>query len=151
MKALTGVPGSKQYYVMEWDIVEKTKLVLFVIAALARLTFAAQDWDSNQDGWIVFIDNNFDGTVDVSDEVLRVHSGLAAGNTLRFTQAKIVYANTGLARTGSNGIFIHCDSRGSQYARGLIVGPSGRARLFTEEDFRDVIEDNADIERFLCA
>jgi len=104
-----------------------------------------------QDGWIVFIDNDFDGTVDEGDEVLRVHGGLATGNTLRFTQAKIVYANTGLARTGSNGIFIHCDSRGSQYARGLIVGPSGRARLFTESDFRDVIEDNADIERFLCA
>jgi predicted alpha-1,2-mannosidase len=39
---------------MEWDIVEKTKLVLFVIAALARLTFADQDGDSNQDGWVVF-------------------------------------------------------------------------------------------------
>jgi len=104
-----------------------------------------------QDGWIVFTDRDFDGTVDDGDEVLQVHSGLVAGNTLRFTQAKISYANTGLARAGSNGIFIHCDSRGAQHARGLIIGPSGRARLFTESDFQKVLEDNEDIERFICA
>ena len=111
-------------------------------------TSCAGNW---QDGWIVFIDDDFDGTVDESDEVLRVHGGLAEGNTLRFTRTKIVYANTGLARTGSNGVFIHCDSRGAQNARGLIVGPSGRARLFAESDFRAVIEDHAILERFICA
>lgn len=103
-----------------------------------------------QDGWIVFTDADSDGVVDAGDEVLQIHDGLVAGNTLRFTQTDINYANTGLARTGTNGIFIHCDSRGAQHARGIMVGPSGRARLFTEEDFRDVIESNASIEAQLC-
>ena len=104
-----------------------------------------------QDGWIVFVDSNFDGAVDANTDPLRVHGGLVAGNTLRFTQARISYANTGLAGTGSNGIFIHCDSRGVERARGLIVGPSGRARLFTESDFRDVIEDHPILEQYVCA
>ena len=104
-----------------------------------------------QDGWIVFTDSDSDATVDDGDEILQIHGGLVAGNTLRFTQGDITYANTGLARAGSNGIFIHCDSRGAQYARGVHVGPSGRARLFTESDFRQVIADNASMEQYLCA
>ncbi|MFC1777842.1 GspH/FimT family pseudopilin [Pseudomonadota bacterium] len=105
-----------------------------------------------QDGWIVFVDNDLDGNVDAGvDEILRVHGGLVEGNTLRFTQTRVSYANSGLARTGSSGVFIHCDSRGAQYARGLVVGPSGRARLFTESDFRNIMESNEDLERYLCS
>jgi type IV fimbrial biogenesis protein FimT len=111
-------------------------------------TSCAGNW---QDGWIIFVDSNFDGAVDADTDPLRVHGGLVAGNTLRFTQARISYANTGLARTGSNGIFIHCDSRGAENARGILVGPSGRARVFTESDFSDVIEDHPILERFVCA
>ncbi|MCP4048666.1 MAG: hypothetical protein GY732_22035, partial [Gammaproteobacteria bacterium] len=105
------------------------------------------DW---QDGWIVFIDSNFDGAVDANTSPLRVHGGLVTGNSLRFTQTRISYANTGLANSGANGIFIHCDSRGAKKARGLIVGPSGRARLFSESDFREVIEEYEGIEEYVC-
>jgi len=104
-----------------------------------------------QDGWIVFIDSNFDGAVDTNTDPLRVHGGLVEGNSLRFTQTRVSYANSGLTRTGSNGIFIHCDSRGAQNARGLLIGPTGRARLFVESDFRDVIEDHPILEQFVCA
>ena len=113
-------------------------------------TGCAGNW---QDGWIVFVDNDLDGNVDAGvDEILRVHGGLVEGNTLKFTQTRVSYANSGLARTGSNGLFIHCDSRGPRYARALVVGPSGRARLFTESDFQRVMDDNESIDYgHICA
>ncbi len=109
------------------------------------------DW---QDGWIVFIDSNFDGAVDDSNfddaSPLRVHGGLVTGNTLRFTQTRISYANTGLANSGTNGIFIHCDSRGAENARGLTIGPSGRARLLAGSYLSEAIEDDEGIEGPVC-
>jgi len=105
-----------------------------------------------QDGWIVFVDHDLDGSFDDGvDQVLQVHGGLVAGNTLRFTQTRVSYANTGLANNGANGLFIHCDSRGTQYARALFIGPSGRARLFTESDFQRVIDENEQADFRWCA
>jgi type IV fimbrial biogenesis protein FimT len=100
-----------------------------------------------EDGWIVFIDHDLDGSFDDGvDEVLQVHGGLVEGNTLSFSQTRISYANSGLARAGSNGVFIHCDSRGTQHARALLIGPSGRARLFREGEFQRILEENAHLD-----
>ena len=34
-----------------------------------------------QNGWIVFVDNDFDGSVDAGDEILRVHGLISKGLT----------------------------------------------------------------------
>jgi len=86
------------------------------------------------DGWIVFVDNDFNGSVDAGDEVLRVHGALAGQNTLTFSQTSVTYASSGLATTGANSTFTLCDSRGTTNARGLVVGVSGRPRMAGEGD-----------------
>ncbi len=42
-------------------------------------TSCTGNWDN---GWIVFVDNNFNGTVDAGDVILRVHGSIAGDITL---------------------------------------------------------------------
>jgi len=94
-----------------------------------------------QDGWIVFVDNNFNGAVDAGDEILRQHGALGGGDSLAFSQTRVIYDSSGLARTGSNGTFTLCDSRGAQSAKGLVIGVSGRPRLAIDTDSNGIPED----------
>ena len=97
-----------------------------------------------QDGWIVFVDLDDDGTVDDDgdetecedgeDCVLRVYGVLSGGNSLTFSQANIIFGTDGIASSGATGTFTLCDSRGADKARGLIIGLSGRPRLATDDD-----------------
>ena len=95
------------------------------------------DWTN---GWIVFVDDDFDGIVDDGDEVLSVHGHLTGGNTLAFSQTRVIYANSGMARSGSNGTFVLCDARGTTNSMGIIVGVSGRPRLATSGDIGSFLE-----------
>lgn len=107
-----------------------------------------------QDGWIVFVDDNSDRDVDDGDQILRVHGSLAAENSLRFLGTGIQYTSSGLASTGSNGVFIHCDPRGASHAQAIIIGPTGRARLYSDSQFRELLEDREDRDRldsFICS
>ena len=88
-----------------------------------------------ENGLIVFLDIDADGSIDAGDEILRVHGPITAANTLRFGRARVTYAGNALA-TGFNGTFTLCDGRGATSARGLITNNSGRPRL--------AIDSNAD-------
>jgi type IV fimbrial biogenesis protein FimT len=110
------------------------------------LSYWRTDW---QIGWIVFIDNDSDGRVDLDDgdQVLSVHGQLAGENNLRFSRTRVTYANSGLARGGSNGTFILCDARGTEKSIGVVVGPSGRPRFAKSSDISGFLADegNADL------
>ncbi len=96
-----------------------------------------------QNGWIVFVDTDIDGTVDDGEKILRVHGEIPAGNTLASSQSRVIYAKNGIARSGSNGTFIFCDSRGADSSKGVVLGPSGRARIATENDLRGFLENES--------
>ena len=97
-----------------------------------------------QDGWIVFVDDNFDGSVNGGDEILRVHGALPVGTTLAYDQAQVIFANSGATRAGFNGTFTLCDSRGATSAKGLIVGLTGRPRLAIDSDANGILQDASD-------
>ncbi len=99
-----------------------------------------------QDGWIIFVDNDFDGSVDAGDGdvVLRVDGIITGDNTLSFSQTRVIYARDGFARPGSAGTFTLCDTRGAEQAKGLVVGISGRPRLSIDSDSNGVLEDGTD-------
>ena len=94
-----------------------------------------------QDGWIVFIDNDIDGAVDVGDEILRIHGAIPGNITLAFSQTRVIYGSDGLARGGSNGTFTLCDTRGAESAKGLIIGITGRPRLAIDSNDSGILED----------
>ena len=84
-------------------------------------------------GWIVFVDNDNDGTVDATDEVIRKHKALTADTTLKFSRNRVTYRNEGLA-IGFTGKFILCDSRGDDDRKALVVSNTGRVRQATSSD-----------------
>lgn len=88
-----------------------------------------------KDGWIIFTDNDRDGTVDTGDgdTVLRVSPALTGGNTLTYSNAAdyLGYDYEGYLFTGLGGDFTLCDSRGSAQARGIGISITGRSRTKT--------------------
>ncbi len=88
------------------------------------------DWHN---GWIVFVDNDRDGTVDTIDELLRKHEALTSDSTLSFPRNRVTYSNKGLA-IGFTGKFILCDSRGDDERKALVVSNTGRVRQAVSSD-----------------
>ena len=89
---------------------------------------ASSTWDN---GWLVFVDVNGDGTVDapgVTDLVLKVHDSLSGNNTLRAgTLQRVSFKNTGFS-PGFSDTFRLCDSRGSSQSKAILVSLQGRVR-----------------------
>jgi len=93
-------------------------------------------WDN---GWIVFRDFDGDASVDAGDdEILRVHSGLAGGNTLRIrgfggANSSVRFDDEGMptlpAGAVAAGTFILCDERGVTNAQALVVSVAGQVRI----------------------
>lgn len=80
-------------------------------------------WDT---GWLVFVDNNADGTVNGADVVTQVRADLEGNNTLRAgVRQRVTFRNTGYA-LGFNDTFRLCDARGAGDARSVVVSAQGR-------------------------
>ena len=94
-----------------------------------------------QDGWIVFVDDDADGSVDDGDEIISVHSALPDGSTLTSAQVQVIYASSGLAEPGSNSTFTLCDTRGAAKAKGIIIGTTGRPRRAVDTDSNGIDQD----------
>jgi type IV fimbrial biogenesis protein FimT len=98
-----------------------------------------------QNGWIVFSDNDFDGVFDAADldTLLRVHGPISAGNSITFTQNRVIYNGSGLVRGSSDGIFTVCDDRGATSAKAIIISTTGRARLAIDSNANNIVEDDS--------
>jgi len=90
-----------------------------------------------QNGWIVFVDGDSDGTVDAGDEVLHVHGDLPGNISVAFSAARVIYTGTGLATDGANGTFTVCDEVNRAKPRRLSLGPTGRPTLDVADDEED--------------
>lgn len=94
--------------------------------------------DGWEQGWIVFVDPNYDATVATTTDIIRVHSSLDGDNTLRGAgnvASYVMYTPTGVSRlTGGGaqaGTLVLCDDRGTgDHTRSIIISATGRARVF---------------------
>lgn len=84
----------------------------------------ATNWDN---GFLVFVDPNGSGTVDVGEVPLQVRPAMDGNNTLRSGQARITFQANGFS-TGFNDTFRLCDERGTASARAIVISPQGRTR-----------------------
>jgi type IV fimbrial biogenesis protein FimT len=97
-------------------------------------TAGGTGWD---DGWIVFANAAVAnlGSIDAGDEIIRVYPGLRSELTVTSigTIADFVsFRPTGTIGTSTanmTGTLTACDERGSDYARGILLEPSGRWRV----------------------
>jgi type IV fimbrial biogenesis protein FimT len=89
------------------------------------------DWTT---GWVVFVDNDRDQSVDADEPIERAGeelSGLSLDSG-QFANSITFRPNgraMGDAVTTSVGAFLMCDDRGSDHARGIIVDYGGRPRV----------------------
>lgn len=80
-------------------------------------------WDS---GWLVFVDNNGNGTADTGEMVLQVRGDLEGGNTLRSgNRTRVTFNSLGFS-PNTNDTFNLCDNRGAADGRRIVVSSMGR-------------------------
>ncbi len=112
------------------------------ICKSANSTSCVGNWNSSQNGWIVFVDTDNDGTVDAGELILRVFNALKGGNTLKYSRARVTYNGQGNA-PGLNGTFVLCDDRGISEAKGEIVSTTGRVRRAVDNNSDGIVEDGS--------
>ena len=96
------------------------------VAVCSRSTDTACSGNTTWDnGWLVFVDNNGNGTVDGADQILKVRAPLDGGNTLRAGRDRVAFQNSGFS-PGFNDTLNLCDSRGAADGRQIVVSPQGR-------------------------
>jgi type IV fimbrial biogenesis protein FimT len=87
----------------------------------------AATWNA---GWLVFVDPDGDGVVDLGENVLSVRQALEGGNTLLSASIEeVTYQNTGFS--GFAGILRLCDMRGTANGRAIVTSAQGRVRTST--------------------
>jgi len=97
-----------------------------VCASSNGSTCAGSDWKL---GWIVFFDEDADGTVSGNDILLKARDKLDGKTSLGSSVgASVIYDHRGFS-PNSNGTFSLCDSRGSDYGKTLAISLTGRARI----------------------
>lgn len=80
-------------------------------------------WDN---GWLVFVDDDGDGTADAGELVLQVRGDLEGGNTLRSgSRLRVTFNSSGFS-PNTNDTFNLCDSRGTADGRRIVVSSMGR-------------------------
>jgi type IV fimbrial biogenesis protein FimT len=84
-----------------------------------------------QQGWIIFVDVDGDGTVDAGDEIVMVHDALLASLTFHGTAGvkdRITFRPSGQTSLTSKQTLILCDERGFvDDAKAMVVSIMGRA------------------------
>ncbi|MBL4868594.1 MAG: GspH/FimT family protein, partial [Pseudomonadales bacterium] len=105
---------------------------LVMCASSDSSTCDTNNWES---GWIIFIDEDADNSLDGGEELVRVVTELAGDNTLRTTG----FTNLGFLSFDNDGVpdaagtFTLCDSRGADYAKASILTIVGHTRLGVDE------------------
>jgi type IV fimbrial biogenesis protein FimT len=92
------------------------------------------DWN---EGWIVFVDDDGDRTVDAGEPIERSTAGISdlSVSTAEFPQF-LLYRPNGRVMVNNvadnSGEFVLCDTRGAPHARVVLIDESGRPRVSTE-------------------
>ncbi|MEX2516475.1 MAG: GspH/FimT family pseudopilin [Gammaproteobacteria bacterium] len=103
------------------------------ICATNNGTSCATSGTNWENGWLVFVDRDGDGTIDDGDDcgdaatddcILTIQEPLAGELTLSSDTRIITYSGNGTV--DNNRMLALCDSRGADYARAIMIGNTGR-------------------------
>ncbi len=87
--------------------------------------------DSNwHQGWMVFIDQNMDRVFNTGDEILTSENTMTSKLTATSsTYRKLIRYDRMGSSPGTNITITFCDSRGSEYAKAIVINNIGRPRV----------------------
>ena len=90
--------------------------------------------DNWADGWVVFYDEDDDGTPggDNAEELIRVSEGV--GNLMTVTASTDHFAYLSTGEIDVTGAFILCDGRGPGKGRAIEISPTGRVTVKSENE-----------------
>lgn len=96
-------------------------------------------------GWISFLDEDGDETVDDDETVLRRADAVpgAISVALLGGDATVGYNSQGFVETGAATTLRVCDDRGDAHGRALLVSASGRVSVATDTDSDGIVDDVA--------
>ncbi len=98
---------------------------VIVCASSSGSSCSGGDW---QDGWLVYIDKDEDGSYSSGDEITRVHDALKGDTTIGSTGgSEVVYDNRGFS-PDSSATFSICDDRGASKGKSITISNTGRVR-----------------------
>lgn len=106
------------------EAVKRTQQVSVCISTNGT-SCTAGNWE---DGWLIYVDEDGDGSFTGGEEILRTQQTLKGGNTLAFggIGPEITYDFRGYVNAASIGTFTLCDSRSE--GRAIAISTTGRVR-----------------------
>ena len=111
------------------EAVKRAQQVAICVSNNTTTCTGGANWE---DGWIVYVDANADGTFNpggLNEDLLRAQQTLEGGNTLSTTiGTQVTYDYRGYVTAASIGSFSLCDSRGATYGRAIAISTTGRVR-----------------------
>ncbi len=109
------------------EAVKRAAPVSVCVSSNTTVCTGGTNWEQ---GWIVYVDTNGNGTRDGGEEILRAQQLLEGGVTLtpQIIASQVAYDYRGFADAASVGSFSLCDERGANYGRAIAISNTGRVR-----------------------
>ncbi|MEM7563686.1 MAG: GspH/FimT family protein, partial [Pseudomonadota bacterium] len=109
------------------EAVKRSQQVSLCVSNNTTSCTGGNNW---QNGWIIYVDTNGDGSFTAGEEILRAKQTLDGSNTLNpaTITTQVTYDYRGFVTAASVGSFSLCDSRGASYGKAIAISTTGRVR-----------------------
>ena len=87
-----------------------------------------------ENGWIIFVDDDDDGSLGSTEELIRVNEGLPANYTFNVNGNLDEFAFNSKGISTNQGRFVLCKNNTLSSSRAIFIGPAGRTRLAPLDD-----------------
>ena len=110
------------------EAVKRSQQVSVCVSTNGTSCTGGTNWEA---GWLIYVDENGDGSFTGGEEVLRAQQTLEGGNTLTpgGIGTEVTYDFRGYVTAASVGTFVLCDSRSE--GRAIAISTTGRVRKET--------------------
>ncbi|MEM7564668.1 MAG: GspH/FimT family pseudopilin [Pseudomonadota bacterium] len=109
------------------EAVKRSQQVSLCVSNNTTSCTGGNNW---QNGWIIYVDSDGDGSFTAGEEILRAKQTLDGSNTLNpaTITTQVTYDYRGFVTAASVGSFSLCDSRGASYGKAIAISTTGRVR-----------------------
>ena len=109
------------------EAVKRSQQVAVCVSSNTTSCTGGNNWEN---GWIIYVDIDGDGSFTAGEEVLRAQQQLDGDNTLSAATigTQVTYDYRGFVDAASVGSFSLCDDRGAAYGKAVSISPTGRVR-----------------------
>ncbi|MHA7841459.1 MAG: GspH/FimT family pseudopilin [Gammaproteobacteria bacterium] len=108
------------------EAVRQGKTISICASANTEQTACGTEW---QNGWIIFLDPNGDGTLGSLNNRLRVHETLAPGTKISAANSRITFSSSGFLLYGVGNYQLSAEDCTGNYGRRINLAGTGRLQV----------------------